>query len=124
MVKLIDRLSGSQFFAKIFAPRFGSADYQKAGALKPIFVKTVNEDLEPQLSQIRAKTLLLWGSADSETPPEMGRRFHAQIGGSRYIELPGKDHYLFLGMGAHLCAEHIEEFLAELTHSPRESVAR
>jgi hypothetical protein len=50
----------------------------------------------------------------------MGRRFNALIRGSTYIELPGKDHYLFLGMGAHLCAEHIEEFLSAVEHGVAE----
>jgi pimeloyl-ACP methyl ester carboxylesterase len=112
LLKTIDRVTGAALFRTYFAPRFGSADYQKAGALKPIFVKVVNEDLEGQVGAIRANTLLLWGSKDTETPPEMGHRFNALIRGSKYIELPGKDHYLFLGMGAHLCAEHIEEFLS------------
>lgn len=120
VLKAIDRVTGTELFRSYFAPRFGSADYQKAGALKPIFVKVVNEDLEEQVGSIRAKTLLLWGEKDTETPPEMGRRFNALIRGSTYIELPGKDHYLFLGMGAHLCAEHVEEFLSAVEHGVAE----
>ncbi|HEX7395692.1 MAG TPA: alpha/beta hydrolase [Anaerolineaceae bacterium] len=51
-----------------FNPNLGSADYQKAGALRGTMVKVVNEDLRPFLPQIQQPTLLIWGENDQETP--------------------------------------------------------
>jgi pimeloyl-ACP methyl ester carboxylesterase len=49
-------------------PNLGSADYQKAGALRGTMVKVVNEDLRPFLPLIQQPTLLIWGKNDQETP--------------------------------------------------------
>lgn len=45
-------------------------------------------DLEPLLAQITAPTLVVAGSVDPATPPEMGQRIAQKINGANYIELP------------------------------------
>lgn len=95
--------------------RFGSRDYKNAGPLRGTLVKTVNEDLTSDASQIQAPTLLIWGELDTETPLEMGIRLHRLIPHSRFIELPGRDHFLFRNEGAHLCAYYVLQLLREVS---------
>ncbi len=113
-VKQIDKISGSKLFESWFVPRFGSADYKNAGALRNILVKTVNEDVTEDAKKITSPSFILWGELDQETPLESGQRLHSLIGGSEMIVLPGKDHYCFMGNGAHLCASYINAFLKKL----------
>lgn len=94
--------------------RFGSRDYKNAGKMRGTLVKTVNEDLTAEASQIKAPTLLIWGELDAETPIEMGQRYHQIIPKSKLISLPGRDHFLFQGEGSHLCAYYVKKFEREI----------
>jgi pimeloyl-ACP methyl ester carboxylesterase len=95
--------------------RFGSKDYQAAGALRPILVKTVNEDLTESAKTIACPVLLLWGSDDTETPPWLALRYQEILDGRSRLELlPHKDHHLYTGTGAHLCGEKIRGWLSGL----------
>lgn len=109
--KSIDRVFGTKIFANKIAPKFGSPDYNNAGPLKPVFLKVIQEDLTETAKKISARTLLLWGTDDTETPIEMARRFNQLIKNSVLIEMPGKGHEPYLGVGAHLCAQQIRKFL-------------
>ena len=92
--------------------RFGSKDYLAAGALRPILVRTVNEDLTECARSVSCPVLLLWGSDDTEAPPSLGYRYRDLMNGRATLEiLPHKDHYLFAGTGAHLCAFKIHKWL-------------
>ena len=42
----------------------GSEDYKSSGSLRNTFVKVVNQDLSSLLSEIKAETLIIWGSED------------------------------------------------------------
>ncbi|MBI1390177.1 MAG: alpha/beta fold hydrolase [bacterium] len=88
-----------------------SRDYLNAGPMRDTFVKVVNEDLAPLLPSISAPCLLLWGSDDMETPPELGRRMSELLPDAEYIELPGFDHYSILDRGRHQTAHQIARFL-------------
>jgi pimeloyl-ACP methyl ester carboxylesterase len=92
--------------------RFGSKDYQAAGALRPVLVRTVNEDLTESARAIACPTLLIWGGDDTETPVWIGRRY-AELLGSRatLTILPHKDHHLYTGTGAHLIGEKMRAWL-------------
>jgi pimeloyl-ACP methyl ester carboxylesterase len=110
--KTIDALLKTQLFQKRFVPRFGSSDYRNANAkMRSILVKSVNEDMSKEVKEIQASTLLIWGSLDTETPPEIAERLHRSISKSEMIIFPGKDHYLHEDAGAQLCAYYIEPFL-------------
>ena len=92
--------------------RFGSKDYLAAGALRPILVRTVNEDLTACARSVSCPVLLLWGSDDTEAPPSLGHRYRDLMNGRATLEvLSHKDHYLFAGTGAHLCAFKIRNWL-------------
>ena len=110
-LKFIDATTGTSFFKDRFAPRFGSADYKKAGDLRTVFVRTVNEDLTAQAKQVTTRTLLLWGEKDAETPLALGQKLKALIRGSTMVVLRGKGHEPFQDVGSHLCAYHLFRFL-------------
>jgi pimeloyl-ACP methyl ester carboxylesterase len=95
--------------------KYGSRDYLNAGALKGTFIKVVNEDLTELATQIPAPVLLLWGEQDTETPVEMGHRYHSLFPNSELITIPHRDHFMFQAEGAHLCAYYVEKFLARLS---------
>jgi pimeloyl-ACP methyl ester carboxylesterase len=111
LLKLIDKLFSTHSFEHWFAPKFGSRDYKDAGSMRNILVKTVNEDQADAVQSIVAPTLILNGEKDTETPVEMAQRLHKYIRNSQLIILPGKDHFPFIGEGAHLCASYIRKFL-------------
>ncbi|WP_041941561.1 alpha/beta fold hydrolase [Waddlia chondrophila] len=112
-VKAYDRAFGKTIFNDVFTPRFGSSDYQNAGAMRPILVKSVNEDISSKIKSIQCPTLLLWGRKDMETPLEIGERMHRLIAGSKLCIFPHHDHYLCNDVGAHLMADYILDFLRE-----------
>ena len=107
-----------------FIPRFASSDYKNAGPLRETFVKVVNEDLSKEAHAIQAKTLLLWGSLDTETPLEMAYRLKQFITNSELVVLEGKGHLPFLdSAGAALCAYHVKQFLKKVLPQKEQSVS-
>lgn len=111
IVKMIDKFSGLKLYQDKFIPRFGSKDYQAAGALRGTLVKTVKEDQTEQARKIKTPTLLLWGEDDTETPLEMGIRFNQLISGSRLIAFPFRGHDIFQDIDSHLTAYYMIQFL-------------
>jgi pimeloyl-ACP methyl ester carboxylesterase len=93
---------------------YGSRDYLNAGTLKGTFIKVVNEDLTELAKQISLPVLLLWGEADTETPIEMGHRYHSLFPNSQLITIPNRDHFMFQGEGSHLCSYYVDKFLDKL----------
>jgi pimeloyl-ACP methyl ester carboxylesterase len=94
--------------------RFGSADYARAGTLRPILVKAVTEDLSEVARAVRCPTLLLYGDRDDETPPEIGERFGRLIPRARLIVLRGFDHWSVLTDGRHQIAQRLSEFVEQI----------
>lgn len=91
--------------------RFGSADYRNAGAMRDILTKVVNEDLSEIAREVACPVQLIYGSNDTETPPEIGERLHALIPDSRLSVLDGQDHYSLLAEGRHQVARRLRDFL-------------
>lgn len=92
--------------------KFGSRDYLAAGSIRSVFVRVVNEDLTEPAKEIVCPVLLLWGSDDQETPLWVAKKYKILIDGRATLEvLPHKDHYLFTGTGAHLCAFTIQDWM-------------
>ncbi len=74
-----------------------SSDYAKAdGIMREIFVKVVNEDLQPLLSQIKAATLLIWGDQDTATPLADGQLMEKLIPDAGLVVFEQAGHYPFL----------------------------
>jgi pimeloyl-ACP methyl ester carboxylesterase len=111
VAKGIDATLGTRIFSTYLAPRFGSADYKAAGDLRKTMVKTVNENLSHEARRVSQPTLLLWGEDDTETPPDIGRKFRSAIQNSTLHILPNKGHEPYSDVGAHLLASYIENFI-------------
>ena len=94
--------------------RFGSSDYRTAGAMRPVLVKAVNEDLSEAARAIHAPTVLVHGNLDSESPPEIAERLHRLIAGSRLHILRGFDHWSILTDGRHQVLHLLGELLESL----------
>ena len=80
---------------------FGSTDYKNAGALRTIFIRTVNEDLSAVAKKIKSPVALIYGENDTETPPEFGERYSRLIPQSEFFLLERQDHYSVLSTGRH-----------------------
>lgn len=82
-------------------------------AMYATFKLAVNEDFSEQFARFDKPALLLWGSEDTATPPEAGRKIHALMPQSRFALLPG-DHYFFLNDQAK-SIQQMEAFLEDLS---------
>jgi len=91
--------------------KFGSADYKSAGPLRQIFVKVVNENLSAVAASVKCPTLLIYGSKDTETPPEIGERLSRIIPQSELIIMDDFDHYTILSKAQHQVVHRIHHFL-------------
>jgi pimeloyl-ACP methyl ester carboxylesterase len=94
--------------------RFGSADYREAGAMRPILVKTVTEDLGPVAREVRCPAVLIYGERDTETPPDIGQRLQQLMPRAELSVLRGLDHWTVLTEGRHQIAHRIGRFLETL----------
>jgi len=94
--------------------RFGSADYRAAGALRPILVKAVSEDLTAVAGAVRVPAVLVYGDQDRETPPELGMRLNGLMPQSRLYVLRGFDHWSLLTEGRHLITQRLGELMEQL----------
>ncbi len=104
-------LTGSRL-VRWHSATFGSKDYQAAGVLRPVLVRTVSEDLTESASAIACPALLLWGTDDTETPVWLARKYAALLGSKATLTLlPHKDHHLYQGTGAHLCGDKMRTWL-------------
>lgn len=90
---------------------FGSADYQAATSMRPILVRVVNESLVSVATKVDCPVLLIYGSEDKDTPPEMGRQFQSLIPHAQLVVLDGFDHLGLLHEGRHQAVQSIHRFL-------------
>lgn len=75
----------------------GSSDYQNASVMmKKIMSKSVNQDLTPLLSDIKAETLLIWGEKDTATPMRDAKIMENKIPNAGLVSFPNAGHYSFL----------------------------
>lgn len=77
--------------------KYGSEDYKRLNAnMRQTFVKVINQDLSDLLPQIKASTLLIWGSNDTETPLWMGEKMEKEIPDAGLVVFDGRTHFAFL----------------------------
>jgi pimeloyl-ACP methyl ester carboxylesterase len=95
--------------------RFGSADYRQAGAMRPVLVKTVSENLSDVARAVRCPVALVYGENDRETPPEIGERLQRLIPNAQLHVLRGFDHWNVLTEGQHQLTHRLTEFLEHLS---------
>jgi pimeloyl-ACP methyl ester carboxylesterase len=74
----------------------GSADYRAAsGTVRASMVRLVNADMRPQLSRLRASTLLIWGERDQETPLSDARTMEKLIPDSGLVVFEACGHFAY-----------------------------
>ncbi|MDE5646865.1 MAG: alpha/beta hydrolase [Muribaculaceae bacterium] len=77
--------------------RAGSADYLAASPkMRMILSKVVNEDLKHLMPEIKAPTLLIWGTADTATPLSDAKTMEKLIPDAGLVAIEGAGHYSFL----------------------------
>lgn len=97
--------------------RFGSTDYRNAGALRPIFLKVVRENLTETAAKVRLPVQFVYGAQDVDTPPSMGETFAALIPGAELTILPRFDHMTILSDGAHQVQHRLGRFIERVKAS-------
>jgi pimeloyl-ACP methyl ester carboxylesterase len=80
------------------------------GVAKQLTSWTAEIDVRAALPAITAPTLVLHRTDDMAAPIEGGRYLAEHIPGARFVELPGDEHYPFVG-DVDLVVDEIEEFL-------------
>lgn len=83
----------------------GSRDYNDAGdpVLRATLVRCVNEDLREKLPRIAVPTLLVWGSADLDTPLADGKLMERLIPDAGLVVFDGAGHFSYLDRTDQFC---------------------
>ena len=77
--------------------RNGSADYNAASPImRQTLVKVVNEDLCHLMPNVKAPTLLCWGTLDDATPLSDGETMEKLMPEAALVKFEGAGHYSFL----------------------------
>jgi len=84
------------------------------GAVKAILEGIRDSDVRHLLARIRVPTLVLHRRGDLSVPVESGRYLASHIPQARYVELPGDDHWWWVGDTQPL-HEEIERYLSDLS---------
>ena len=75
----------------------GSADYKTLSPImKQTFKNIIEENLAKNCKKITCKTLLIWGSKDTQTPLYMGKKLNKLISGSKLYVVKGANHFAYL----------------------------
>jgi pimeloyl-ACP methyl ester carboxylesterase len=84
----------------------GAEDYGNAtpGPMQGTFIRVVNEDLRPLLKEIQAPSLLVWGSADQDTPVSAGKIMEQEIPDAGLVVFQGAGHFSYLDCFPQFCA--------------------
>lgn len=101
--------------------RVASSDYLNASpAMRETFRRVIAEDLAGHLPRISAPALLVWGSADEDTPLWMGERMAELLPDGALVVFEGAGHFAYADQPARF-AQLSRHFLCE---QPREVRAR
>src|SRR5487761_1611145 len=85
--------------------RMGSADYRAAGPLRPLLVRTVQEDLSAVAERVQVQTLIIWGGRDTELPLDpFGHRLQRLVRDSALVEFETSGHFPFVDEPARFAA--------------------
>ena len=112
VVQLVPPPRWRDSFRTALNSHFGSADYRAAGAMRPIFVRVVNQDLRVLLPNIQAPTLLVWGEKDEDVPVTDGMIMAQEIPDAHLEILAGAGHFSYLDRLPKFC-QLVQDFLQE-----------
>jgi pimeloyl-ACP methyl ester carboxylesterase len=90
--------------------RFGSDDYLASGQLEATFKKVIAQDVTNLAPLITIPTLLIYGSADATTPPELGKRISDLIPNAQLHIVEGAGHYVYVDAPSEVI-ETMREFI-------------
>ena len=76
--------------------KFGSKDYQNAGYMRNILVKTVNEDFTDKICEIKCPVFIYWGEKDKDTPLWMAKKLKKIIKDSGLYVVKNGGHFSFI----------------------------
>ena len=110
LAKWLDAI-GPFGFREKYVTHFGSTDYRNAGAMRPIMVRAVSEDLSCVAAKITAPVFIAYGADDTQTPPEFGERFHKLLQDSQLHIFPHMTHDSILQTGRHAVLHKMKPFL-------------
>lgn len=80
-----------------YKAKHGSADYKAvSGTVRDSLVKVVNDDYRERMMNIKASTLLIWGTKDDATPLSDGEFMEKNIPDAGLVRVEGAGHYSFL----------------------------
>lgn len=88
------------------------------GQLRQIMAANARLDLRPVLGDVGARTLVIQRAGEAWLPVENSRYLAAHIAGAKLVELPGVDHWPWLGDADSAVAE-IEAFLTGVRRARR-----
>ena len=76
---------------------FGSSDYKAlTPSMRQTFNRILKQDLTGYLKDIKASTLLVWGTEDTATPIWMGELMEREIRDAALIRFEGATHFAYL----------------------------
>jgi class 3 adenylate cyclase len=109
---LLQGVAPSRASDKAFARTFARFERSTAGPAGTIALMRMNREIDVRhlLDAIRVPSLILHRSGDTLVHVDNGRYIAERVAGAKYVELPGCDHYPFIGDGDRIVDE-IEEFL-------------
>ena len=86
-----------KIFKEKLLNKVGSSDYKaSAPVLKETMKKILNEDASKLLPQISCPTLLIWGTADTDTPISDAKKMEKLIPDCGLVEYIGASHFSYL----------------------------
>lgn len=97
MLKFLKKVPIINLFEEYAKKHMGSVDYRSATpVMRQVLVKVINENLASFLPQIKASTILIWGSEDSEVPLDEAKYIKDVIKDCGLIIYDGCTHYAYL----------------------------
>ncbi len=73
----------------------GSTDYlHVTSSMSQTFKNIINQDLRSDAAHVRTKTLLIYGSNDTMTPPKLGKLLSSKIPHAKMTVIAGAGHYV------------------------------
>ena len=98
---------------KLKTDGFGSIDYNLlSDNMKKTFTNIVNTHLEEHASLVHAKTMIIFGKNDKETPIYMAKRLNCLIKNSKLVLIENTGHFCFQERKLMFC-KILNEFLEE-----------
>lgn len=127
--KPVSSIEGKKIVAKILKPVFSlnfmqgikkaiyrlieSEDYIATPELKETYLNIIKEDLSNQLTNIKQKTLLIWGAEDKDTPIKYAYQMKQSIPQARLEILKAAGHFSFIDKPEEF-KEKLNNFLDEV----------